>query len=329
MLNPPLALDQGPPNQLGWRRIRQGLWRNPTTGEEWRSWREYGARAGHYPDVEWARKASQAARGTERMFGQQLRAVARNVGDMISGTFSADPLQAEWSYTMIADMLARYQELLRPWAQTVVRRMLTDVSRRDANSWHKLGLQIGRGLKQEVESAPIQPTMQQLYDSQVEQILKIPADASMRVAVSRPFSAEIVRAMQGPATEAMTAGRRWEGLLQQIRDEKLHVQSSAATVARTETARAHSVLQAARAKHIGSVTFQWMTAGDADVRDLHRKLARGLDANGNKVGLGSGFYEYDNPPPLDDGRPGLPGTIYNCRCWMRPILPTVAPTPWG
>jgi SPP1 gp7 family putative phage head morphogenesis protein len=200
--------------------------------------------------------------------------------------------------------------------------MLADVSRRDAAGWHGLGLEIGRALRQEVEAAPTQAAMQRLYDYTVQKIVELPDDASERLRRSREFSGEIVRQMKGPAEEAMVAGRRWESLVKDVQDAGLHVQSSANTVARTETARASTTLQAVRAQHIGSELFQWITAEDADVRDLHRDLARGY-RNGVKVGVGGGVYRWDDPPLLDDDRPGLPGTIYNCRCYALPVLPAV------
>jgi len=271
--------------------------------------------------MEQARRLARQARAAESRFAQQLRQVGTQINQLVRGVFNPDnPDDPGWQ--QIEDMLDQYKRLLRPWAEQVTWRMLADVSRRDAAGWHALGLEIGRALRQEVEAAPTQTAMQQLYDYAVAKITDLPDDATENLRRSRAFSAEIVRQMQGPAGEAVIAGRRWEGLVQQVRDAGLHVQSSANTVARTETARAATTLQAVRAKHIGSELFQWTTAGDVDVRELHAQLARGY-RNGVKVGLGGGIYRWDDPPMLDDGQPGLPGTIWNCRCYAVPILPAI------
>lgn len=315
-----LAFDQAPPGR-DWERVRAGLWRRldeqgRPTGEVWRGWRQYGPRAGHYPDFFHYRRIARMARAAESRFAQQLRGVGRTVGDIVRGIFDpSNPADPGWQ--QIEEALARYRGMLGPWAEAVAGRMLADISRRDASGWHRLGLEIGRALKQEVERAPTAQAMGQLHGYMVEQILKLPDDASERLRQSRAFSAEIVRQMRGPAEEAMVAGRRWEGLTRQVREAGLHVQSSANTVARTETARAATTLQAVRAKHIGSELFQWLHTNDADVRPLHRELAR------RNVGFGMGIYRWDDPPLLDDDRPGLPGTIWNCRCWAMPVLPPV------
>ena len=311
-----LAFDQTPWQQ-GWRPVRPGLWRNINTGETWRGWRQYGPGAGHYPGVEEARQRAMRARAAESRYAGQLRQVGTTIGNTIRGMFDPnDPQAAGETLTVLEDLINRYRDtLLRPWAERVVSRMLADVSRRDAAGWHSLGQEIGRALKADVESAPIEPEIRKLYDYQVQKILELPDEATERLRQSRAFSADIVRQMQGPAEEAAVAGRRWEGLVKDVRDAGLHVQSSANTVARTETGRAASTIQAVRAQHIGSSTFQWITANDADVRPLHREIAE------RDVGHGRGVYRYDDLPLLDDGQPGLPGGIWNCRCWIKPILP--------
>jgi SPP1 gp7 family putative phage head morphogenesis protein len=317
-----LMSDQSDPsNWPGWRRVRRGLWRGPD-GQTWRSWREYGYRSGHYPDVEWARSASREARAAEREFAARLRQVSTQISQLIRGTFNPDdPNDPGWD--AMEDILYRYREMLRPWAGQVARRMLADVSRRDASGWHKLGREIGRALRREVEGAPIQDALEQSYNNTIDLILDLPQRATEQLRQSREHSADIIYQMRQEGEQAVIGGRRWEQMVDQVKAAGLDTQSSAETIARTETARAHNAVQAARAKHLGVGTFQWMTSNDLEVRPLHRNLARGLDANGNKIGLGGGIYRYDDLPLLDDGRPGLPGSIYNCRCYQLPILPTI------
>lgn len=323
-----LAFDQDHPWDQGWRQVRRngkpvwGLWENPNTGEIWRSWRAYGKRAGHYPGVERARRMARTARAAETQFARQLRGVGRVIGNMVTTVFDpANPANPGWQ--AIEVMLDQYRVMLRPWAEQTVRRMLADVSRRDASSWHALGLEIGRALKQEVETAPVADKLQELYDYQVRKILELPDQAAEKLRKSREFSAQIVAEMQGPAEQAMVAGRRWEGLVKDVQAAGLHVQSSANTVARTETARAHATLQAVRAEHIGSDIFQWLTANDPEVRDLHYEIATTAAPTAKGRGVGRGLYRWDDPPLLDDDKPGLPGTIWNCRCYALPILPPI------
>lgn len=311
-----LAIDQEGPFGTGWYQVRWGLWRNSQTGEVWRSWRAYGRRAGHYPVADAARRAARIARAAETAFARSLRQVGQQITQMIRGTFDADnPGDPGWD--SIEELLARYRIMIEPWAGSVARRMLADVSRRDALGWHQLGLEVNRALRKEIESAPTQSAMQDLYNYTVQKIVELPDGASERLRQSRAFSAEIIRQMRGSAEEAVIGGKRWEDLVKEVREAGLHVQSSASTVARTEVSRAHSVLQAVRAKHIGSELFQWISSRDAEVRPLHRELER------RDVGYGRGIYRWDSPPDLDDGRPGLPGAIWNCRCLASPVLPAL------
>ena len=217
-----LASDQSPWNE-GWYRVRSGLWRNRQTGEVWRGWRQYGTRAGHYPGATQARAHALAARAAETQFARQLRAVGRQISELVRGVLNpANPDDPGWD--VIDELLRQYRELLRPWAGATAQRMLADVSRRDAAGWHQLGREIGQALGQEIASAPTQDAITDLYNYQVEQILKLPADAAERIRESRAFSAEIVQQMRGPAEEAMVAGRRWEDLMQKVRDEGLRVE---------------------------------------------------------------------------------------------------------
>ena len=318
-----LAQDQeSPSNWPGWVRVRTGFWRNPSTGETWRSWARYGRRSGFFPDADWARAAARQARGAEREFAARLRQVSQQISQLIRGTFDPDNI-SDPHWNELEDILTRYREMLRPWAAQVSRRMLADVSRRDASGWHKLGVEIGRALGREINSAPIQSDLEELNHHVVNTILSVPERASEALKRSREHSADIVYQLRQEGEAAVAGGRRWEQMVDEVKNAGLDTVSSAETIARTETARAHNSLQAVRAKHLGIGTFQWMTSNDIEVRPLHRNIARGLDKDGNPIGLGGGIYSYNDLPLLDDGRPGLPGSIYNCRCYQRPILPAI------
>jgi len=83
--------------------------------------------------------------------------------------------------------------------------------------------------------------------------------------------------------------------------------SRAMTIARTETAKAASIVTEVRAKEVGATHYIWRTAGDSDVRESHAEMEGEV-------------CEYDNPP-IVDGEPLNPGMIYNCRCYAEPIIP--------
>ena len=85
-------------------------------------------------------------------------------------------------------------------------------------------------------------------------------------------------------------------------------EASARRIARTEVARAASVLTESRAVYAGSEGYIWRTSGDGNVRDSHAEM------NGKYV-------RWDTTPRLSDGTVTHAGQIYNCRCFADPVLP--------
>jgi SPP1 gp7 family putative phage head morphogenesis protein len=233
----------------------------------------------------------------ERQYAVQLRQIARQVGHIVNGTFNPDdPTDPGWAE--IERALLGYADLITPWANATAARMLADVSRRDATAWTRLGREISRALHREIAGAPVGPLLRQLQASQVALITSLPREAAERV--------------HELSLEALTGGKRWNQIVEEIRQSGPVSIGHANTIARTETGRASSNFTAVRAQHVGSPGFIWRTARDRDVRELHQ-LFEGQ------------FYRWTHPPKLDDGRPGLPGSIWNCRCWPEPVLPDTTP----
>jgi SPP1 gp7 family putative phage head morphogenesis protein len=223
-----------------------------------------------------------------------LRRVARAIADIVRGLFPTGTEAVDFDAARrIEEALEGYSSLIGPWAESVGRRMLEEVSRRDAGVWSELGRELGIGLRREIESAPTGALFQEALAQQVHLIQSVPLEAATRI--------------HSLATEALMTGRRAKEIAEEIMNTGQVSRSRADTIARTETSRAASTLQAIRAQHVGSPGFIWRSAGDRDVRPLHRRY------NGQ-------FYYWNNPPLLDDGRPGLPGTIWNCRCMGEPVL---------
>jgi SPP1 gp7 family putative phage head morphogenesis protein len=260
----------------------------------YKGWSPFFGGRGQHIGAELARANALRARRAEKQFAVQLRQIARHVGNIVNGMLGIAPSTAE--LTAIEAALDAYARLIEPWATATATRMLTDVERRDAAGWHKLGREIYRALHQEIEAVPISSMLNDLLEEQVRLIQSLPREASERV--------------HQLGIEAITGGKRWEEIAQALFATGDVTLSRANVIARTETSRTASEIQATRAQGIGSTHFQWFTANDADVRPLHKKIAR---ENG-------GVYAWNNPPILDDGRPGLPGTIWNCRCYASPLL---------
>jgi SPP1 gp7 family putative phage head morphogenesis protein len=232
------------------------------------------------------------ARRAEVGYGRTLRGIADQISRLIHGFDFED----DGATDLLRRVLNSYSLTLRPWAEAVGRRMIEDVAARDARVWFEIGREMGRNLRHEIAFAPTGAAMRAALADQVHLITSLPLESAERVH-------RITR-------EALFTGRRAADIADEIFATCNIVRHRANTIARTEVARTSTELTSARAQYIGATHFQWLTANDADVRPLHRKLH-------GKV------FEFNNPPVIGDKQErGLPGTIYNCRCTILPIVPS-------
>jgi len=239
-----------------------------------------------------ARQRFIRARKAEKQFQRNLLQVARQVGSIVSGMSIKGVVT---SMPQLSVALARYSELIKPWAKAVSAKMVAEVDQRDENAWNEMGKEMGRNLRMEVKKAPTGERMRQLMDEQVDLITSLPIDAAKRV--------------HKLTIEALNDGTRASEIAKEIERSGEVTASRARLIARTETSRTITAMTQARAEFIGSTQFVWETSRDSDVRHIHQELQ-------GKV------FDWDNPPVAgENGERALPGAIYNCRCWANPIIP--------
>lgn len=230
------------------------------------------------------------ARKAEAQYASRLRRIAHYVGEIVRmGYAPDDPSALSW----IRDALARYAVALRPWAEKAAEVMVTEVAARDKAAWKSVTKEIGRGLRAEIEAAPIGDVLRQRMADQVDLITSLPRDAAERV--------------HQLAIESVEQGTRASEIEARILETGDVTKARATLIARTEVGRTATELTRARAEHVGSTHFVWRTVHDADVRPSHRALD------------GQAF-RWDEPPECDPGHHALPGAIWNCRCWAEPIV---------
>ena len=83
-----------------------------------------------------SRKRFLAGRRTEAAYARQLGQVARHVGDIVA---RMAPEGVVTDLVSLITMLNHYSATLQPWAESVARRMIFDVSKRDVAAWIKHG----------------------------------------------------------------------------------------------------------------------------------------------------------------------------------------------
>lgn len=234
-----------------------------------------------------------AARRAESYFARQLRAVAKNIGNLVDTFAPGGHLEDE---SALRSALDRYSEVLRPWATQVVRRMQAEVDTQDEKLWRQRAREAGKQLKQELKTtARTGAELQGLLKESVDLISSLPREAAERV--------------HRLTTRSLYEGTRPAEIAEQIMKQGQVSKSKAMLIARTETARTASGLTMARAKQVGATHYIWRTAGDSDVRERHAKLE-------GKV------FAWDDPPVAgENGERANAGMIYNCRCVPEPIIP--------
>lgn len=235
----------------------------------------------------------QKVRNAEKNYAIQLRKIARHVGEIIKHYKPGDPAMVP----EIVNILSRYAEIIRPWAEATGARMIAEVTRRDEQAWVRTAKKIGRSLREEMQTSPIGEVARQLQTDQVELITSLPLEAAQRV--------------QQLTHEYALKGKRYKELEQMIMATGSVTASRATLIARTETAKAQSSIVQARAQHIGADSYIWHTVQDIYVRKAHKKL------NGT-------VHKWSDPPIAEEnGERHHPGNFPNCRCFAEPILPDI------
>lgn len=256
-------------------------------------------------------------RSAATSYGAQLRALARQVSRIIEahGPYpKGEPIPSA-TLARIREAMGAYSLGIAPWAKATTWRMISEVNRRNKTAWEKYTQGMGQELRRQLQTAPIGAEVDQLMASQVQLITSLPLEAaqyvhqwSLRAMEEGHRAATQVERIAGQLAVSPSAAfqEAWENAT----DPEAFLINRATLIARTETARAASVLTQARAKHIGAESYIWKTAGDYKVRPSHRRLA--------------GTVQRWDDPPLSDlpDYHSHPGQVFNCRCLALPIIPT-------
>jgi SPP1 gp7 family putative phage head morphogenesis protein len=236
-----------------------------------------------------ARADFSANRRIEKDFARKLRMIADHIAkivrDLNRNTLSSAFQIGQWA--------ARYAETLLPWAQAVVAQMHQQLDSYDRRQWRIHAAEMGKGIEKLLDDSPTGDALKRMMGEQVTLITSIPTDAARRVH-------ELT--MQG-----LVDGTRSREIEAEIMRTGDVTRSRARLIARTETARTASVLTQVRAQSIGCDGYIWRTSKDAQVRPSHKKLE-------------GRYVEWNDPPECDPPHRAHAGQIWNCRCWMEPVL---------
>lgn len=222
-------------------------------------------------------------RSTERELRRRCKQVAKEVARITSSGQDA---------TTIVYALEEYAQLLAPWAQDVMLKIVEMSDQQNLGMWRELGAKMAERLQTLTTKDAVAQAIYDLSKEGARLITSIPLDIAVEVETA--------------AQAAAITGTRHEALSEYIASRGGVAQSRAELIARTETARQTTILTQTRAVSIGSEGYIWRTADDGRVRPSHAAM------NGQYV-------KWSEPPTLD-GLTGHAGALPNCRCYPEPIV---------
>jgi SPP1 gp7 family putative phage head morphogenesis protein len=238
----------------------------------------------------------------ERRFAKALKKVAQASGHIVERHVDGSKIIDEPG---MQKALSDYSKALEPWAKRQSAKMLGTVQRSNKRAYVQKSKAIGKAIDLDYYESHIGIIAQALMDEQVGFIKSIPIEAGQRAQ-----KIAIEAALHG--TRAQPDEDTIKELEKQLGVSTEVAVSRAQLIARTETARANAAINQARAMSVGSNQYRWHNSGDAAVRHAH-KFYKGKRLQGM-------IFSWDDPPTLDDGMTGHPGTFPNCRCFAEPVF---------
>lgn len=240
----------------------------------------------------------------EREFAKALKKIAKASAHIIEQHIDVDGVGLTDTPEM-EKALKEYSRKLDPWARRQSAKLIEQVRRSNKRAYQNKSQAIGVEIDLVGNESHIGVVARGLMEEQVGLIKSIPLEAGRRA--------------QEIALNAVLQGRRAEpdqDVIDRLQKEMGMTEEVAVNraklIARTETARANAAINQARAMSVGSSQYRWHNSGDAAVRHSH-KFYRGKRLQGM-------IFSWDDPPTLDDGMTGHPGTFPNCRCFAEPVF---------
>lgn len=242
----------------------------------------------------------------ERQFAKSLKKIAKVSAAIIdSGIYGHNNGVGFQLDPAVQKQLEAYAKKLTPWAQAQSAKLLEQVQRSNKRAYNAKSKAIGVAITAEADDSHIGIIARALQDEQVELIKSIPIEAGRR-AQDIALKSVLAGTRAVPDSDTIAELQKQMGMTEEVAVNRAQL------IARTETARANAAINQARAMSVGSGQYRWHNSGDGAVRHSH-KFLRGRRLQGM-------IFNWDDPPTLDDGMTGHPGTFPNCRCFAEPVF---------
>lgn len=214
-------------------------------------------------------------------------------------TTGLDASMASQARILMNQMARRFEVVFRRLAPGLAKQTLAGINRASASNLHASLRDVSGGLSLKTS----------VITGRVREVMT--ASTAENVALIKSIPAQYFEKIQGTIMRAITAGRGAADVFDMVEHIGAVTRKRAKLIARDQTSKATTALNAARMDDLGITEFEWLhSAAGKEPRPLHKNV---LDGN---------VYRLDNLPIIDEktGERGLPGQLINCRCRMVPVI---------
>lgn len=219
----------------------------------------------------------------------------------LEGQFSgdaADASLASQARILTNALRAKFQAAFNRQAQTLADRFARETEAASRGSLHASLKELSGGIS--LKTSVLPPSVRDA----------VKAGITENVNLIRSIPEQYFQKLQGSVMRNIQRGDGTAGILRTVEHLGVVTESRAALIARDQTSKATTALNAARMRSLNVRKFEWLhSGGGKEPRKLHEEMS------GNA-------YDLDDPPVIDDktGERGLPGQLINCRCRMVPVV---------
>lgn len=247
-----------------------------------------------------SRYAAGLARLVDRMAGETEREIRRLYESDAAVTHGMDAGQSFASRARIlTNKLAdRFRVLFGAYAKTLADALVNGAARHSQSTLHSSLKEISGGLS--LKTSAVTPRVQEIAKAAVQE----------NVALIKSIPAQYFEKIQTGVMRSIVSGNGTQDVLKVVESTNQVTKDRAALIARDQTSKATTAINAARMENLRIRKFEWLhSGGGKEPRKLHQ------DYNGQVFSL-------DDPPVIDErtGERGLPGQLINCGCRMVPVL---------
>lgn len=228
---------------------------------------------------------------------RDMRKLARM--DATDGTVAMDaPSLASQARILTNALRAKFEAAFAGRARGLAEKFARDVEASSRGSLHASLKDLSGGVS--LKTSTINPAIREI----------VKAGVAENVNLIKSIPAEYFTKVQGAVMRNIQRGDGTAGILRAVEHLGVVTVNRAALIARDQTSKATTALNAARMKSLNVRKFEWLhSGGGKEPRRLHQEMSGQV-------------YSLDDPPVIDEntGERGLPGQLINCRCRMVPVV---------